>query len=365
MGTLRDQIDEKIGEIRTDTLDISFGEMMSLYEANEFIIQPDYQRLFRWSPEQQSRLMESILLELPVPQIFTIEDEDGVLELIDGLQRICSVIHFVDYQLLGEMEHVKGPLELGGCELLPALDGASYEDLELALKLRTKRSSVRMVIVKGYGNPRLKYEMFKRLNTGGSLLSYQEIRNCTARMMGQPGIEFYRFLIECAQEVPFAECTETMSDAGREEKGDEELVLRFFACKNALDRFKGDVRDWLDGYMDDIIFGKVDFDYDAERAAFKSVFGLLKRAIGTGAFVRYSEDKALGGLKPAYFEAVATGAWRTFEGLKETPNTEIEKAIVSAVQSSEFSRVTGPGANTKPKLSRRIEIVETALQAVQ
>ncbi|MHC5759996.1 DUF262 domain-containing protein [Nostoc sp.] len=81
MTTLEDIIDEKIGEVRTESLDLSFGEIVNLYSSKELVIQPEYQRLFRWSDAQKSRLIESILLELPIPQIFVIERTDGVLEL--------------------------------------------------------------------------------------------------------------------------------------------------------------------------------------------------------------------------------------------------------------------------------------------
>ena len=80
--TLEEQINQIVGEVRTDTIDVSFGEISSLHSNKELIIQPEYQRLFRWSPQQKSHLIESILLELPIPQIFVIENSDGVLELV-------------------------------------------------------------------------------------------------------------------------------------------------------------------------------------------------------------------------------------------------------------------------------------------
>ncbi|MDD4617126.1 MAG: DUF262 domain-containing protein, partial [Alphaproteobacteria bacterium] len=93
--SLEEQIDEKIGEVRTETVDLSVGEIGNLHENKEFIIHPEYQRLFRWSTEQKSRLIESILIELPIPQIFVIENSDGVYELIDGLQRVSSTLQFI------------------------------------------------------------------------------------------------------------------------------------------------------------------------------------------------------------------------------------------------------------------------------
>ena len=94
--TLEQQIDQKTGDVRTESVDLSFGEIANLKKSKELIVQPEYQRLFRWSLEQKSRLIESILIELPIPQIFVIENSDGVYELIDGLQRISSVLQFVD-----------------------------------------------------------------------------------------------------------------------------------------------------------------------------------------------------------------------------------------------------------------------------
>ena len=92
---LSEIIDEKIREVRVRELDISFGELISLHEGKELIISPDYQRLFRWTEQQQSRLIESILVGLPIPPIFVVENQNGVLELVDGLQRISTVLRFM------------------------------------------------------------------------------------------------------------------------------------------------------------------------------------------------------------------------------------------------------------------------------
>ena len=158
MSLVSEAIDEKIGKVRTDAFDLSFGEIVNLHREKELIIQPAYQRLFRWSIEQRSRLIESILLELPIPQIFVIENETGVFELIDGLQRVSSVLNFVDPQSIK-----LDPLRLDGCELVTELNGSIYEDLPLGLRLRIKRSSVRTVVIKRQSRSFLRYEMFKRL----------------------------------------------------------------------------------------------------------------------------------------------------------------------------------------------------------
>jgi hypothetical protein len=184
--TLEEEISARIGEVRTDTFDMSFGEIANLHKNREPIIQPEYQRLFRWSDQQKSHLIESILLELPIPQIFVIENPDGVLELIDGLQRTSTVLQFIEPDSIN-LE----PLELEGCTLITALNGKKFHDLPLSLRLGLKRSPIRTVVIKKQSKGFLRYEMFKRLNTGGSNLEPQEIRNCSARMIGDSGVTFY------------------------------------------------------------------------------------------------------------------------------------------------------------------------------
>src|SRR5688572_10951310 len=149
--SIEDEIDRRIGEVRTDTLDMSFGELIGLHQNRELIISPDYQRLFRWTGDQQSRLIESILIELPIPQIFVVENADGRFELIDGLQRISSVVHFVEPDLL-ELDS----LRLSGCDIIPALNGVTFSDLPLRFRLRLKRASVRVNVIKRQSSPMLR-----------------------------------------------------------------------------------------------------------------------------------------------------------------------------------------------------------------
>ncbi len=359
-----EQIDIKIGEVRTESIDLSFGEIINLYSQKELIIQPEYQRLFRWSNQQKSRLIESILLELPIPQIFTIENSDGVLELIDGLQRLSSVIQFIDASVL-DFTDVEGetlnPLTLEGCDQISELNNLTFEDLPLRLKLRIKRSSVRTVIIRRQSKSFLRYEMFKRLNTGGSILAPQEIRNCSSRMLGESGIKFYTFLQEKSSYPNFRTCIDTLSQLEKEQKGDEELVLRFFAAKNAQDLFRGSVRDWLDTYMEDILLEKIQFDYSAETQDFNRLFDYLSQILGSGAFVRYRDQSPIGALAPAYFEAVTIGVFRILEKLHTLDDSLVRTEIIKIVQSETFKDNVGPGAGTKTKLSNRIRCIQDGL----
>ena len=358
MPSLEEIIDKRIGEVQTDSLDLSFGELVNLYSASpqELVIQPEYQRLFHWSDDKKSRLIESILLKLPIPQIFVMEREKSVLELIDGLQRLVSVIQFINSSVLG-LE----PLVLQGCDLVQELNGQTFEDLPLRLKLTIKRSSIRTVIIKRQSQSTLRYAMFKRLNTGGENLDPQEIRNCSARMLGEEGIRFYEFIQKCASYPAFMNCIEPLAQVEKYKKGDEELVLRFFAAKNAQNLFKGSVQDWLTNYMEKILLKEIDFNYQVEQDQFNKLFAFLSNTLGEGTFVKYRGEKPIGGLAPAYYEAITVGTLNAIEQIRNIPIDYIKNKIIQTVQTEEFRQNTGSGANKREKLEGRIKVIENAL----
>ena len=95
MNDLQQEIDEKKKEIFTDGYPMSIGELSSLYSENELDIHPEFQRFFRWTTLQKSKLIESILLGIPIPSIFVSQREDGVWDVVDGLQRLSTIFQFM------------------------------------------------------------------------------------------------------------------------------------------------------------------------------------------------------------------------------------------------------------------------------
>ena len=169
---------------------------------------------------------------MPIPPIFVIGIEEGLWELIDGLQRISTYLHFRGDSMRPELDPPikKGDkLELKECDIVKELDGLKYDDLPLALQVRLKRNFLRVETVRKETDTHFRYYMFKRLNTGGETLSEQEIRNCTIRLLGE---KFNDFIEMLSKNEAFEECIEPLSDENRHKMGDVELVLRFFAFKN-------------------------------------------------------------------------------------------------------------------------------------
>lgn len=289
--SLIENIDSQIIKIRTKSLDISFNELYDMYKNGELTISPDYQRLFRWEKEKQSRFVESLVLEMPVPPIFVIEVDEGIYELIDGLQRISSYLHFRGERLDADTEDadtedadtegLEGYLRLQGCDIVPDLNGLTFKELPKALQIKIKRSFVRMEVIKKESETALKYHMFKRLNTGGELLSAQEIRNCTIRLLGAQGMDF---LEECSHNEDFRNVIKRIGTDKFKTRYDQELVLRFFAIKNDLEKYRYPVTEYLTRFLEKITTKELPFAYDKERQVFGDTFNFINKQLGEGAF---------------------------------------------------------------------------------
>lgn len=366
---LIESIAATLRQASTQSLDLSFNELLDMSENGELNITPDYQRLFRWTEGQRSRFMESLILEMPVPPIFVIEEDDGRYQLIDGLQRISSYLH-----LRGKLAapHLDPPvakgeyLTLTDCDIVPALNGLTFNDFPTALQIRVKRAFIRVEVVRKETDPRFKYHMFKRLNTGGELLSEQQLRNCTIRLLDSV---FPNFIIRMSEVEDFRECTSGMTAARRLSAFDQELVLRFFALKNRRAKFKHEVTDFLTEYMEDVADPQinVNFDYAAEEQVFRRTFLALRRALGDLAFaIAYkTRDRLTAGFGAYHFEAITIGIQAVIERLDLDSDATIKRlkeALMSIKLDPTFiDMTTGGGKNSPGPLNARISFVEERL----
>ena len=156
VASLISQVDLRLQSVHTQSLDISFNELADMVRENELDISPDYQRLFQWSEGARSRFIESLLLEMPVPPIYMVEEEDNRKLLIDGLQRLSSYLHFrgmlVAPHLRPKPVLLGEKLTLQDCDIVTELNGRTYDDLGLSLQIKLKRSFVRVEVIKRGSN---------------------------------------------------------------------------------------------------------------------------------------------------------------------------------------------------------------------
>ena len=209
--------------LTADRLDMSFGELINMYDAGELIIDPEFQRYFRWEIEQRTRFIESILCGIPIPSLFMAEDKDGKWEVVDGLQRLSTVLSF--FGKLQGNKSSENNWRMGPGDIVRELDNKGADDLPLKFQLNIKRSPVRIEVVKWDSQYDMRYELFNRLNTGGSPLTDQEVRNCIFRGAGN---DLSNEIHELASNVLLASL---VTPTERQKSGLylDELILRFYA----------------------------------------------------------------------------------------------------------------------------------------
>lgn len=362
LDNLISNVDDQIIKIRTKSLDVSFNELYDMYNNQELQIAPDYQRLFRWEKDKQSRFIESLILEMPVPPIFVIEEEDGIYELIDGLQRISSYLHFRGCNLHSDDENDNEDfLRLEGCDIVKELNGYCFNELPKSIQIKLKRSFVRMEVIKKESEISLKYHMFKRLNTGGELLSAQEIRNCTVRLLGSEAVTF---LEECSKDSNFAEVTKRMGDEKLKRRYDQELILRFFAMKNDLEEYKYPVTDYLTKYLEQITVGEMKFDFQKEREVFKRTFEFINYNWGADAFsTRTTQGNVRSDFVLYCYDGISIPVALLWDKIEHIGD---KKSIVAAIDAVKFgadiqSYKTGSVNGVRTRIRLFTEAIEKAI----
>lgn len=228
-------------DIIVENKPFSLKQIYDLVKSGDIEIAPDFQRNFIWDKTRQSRLIESLLLGLPTPSIYLSQYDDGMLTIVDGLQRITTIVRFLDNELV-----------LCNLEYLTSCNNYTYKDLQeilSPLRLRRFGQTQIMCFVIDYRSPQaLKYDLFRRLNTGGQPLNNQEIRNCLSR---KPLQSLLKSMID---NDDFKVATGYSIRNTRMEA--QELALKFicFYKKYEQERLIGD----YDGNMDGTLNNEVD-----------------------------------------------------------------------------------------------------------
>jgi hypothetical protein len=252
---LNDEISRAQRLVRTDAYQMSIGEIVSMYESSELIVNPDFQRLFRWSISQKSRLVESLLLGIPIPSIFVFEKDDGKWELIDGLQRVSTILEFMGV-LKGPDDTIEEPSILDATKYLPSLHNAVWgsssrisgvpvqEQAELPKthQLAIRRARIGVEILKRPSDNKTKFDLFQRLNAGGTQANAQELRNCIMLMVNE---QFFRNVRTEAERPPFTEVIDVSAEQ-REKQRHMELAVRFLVHAQVPYDGTLDVEEYID-----------------------------------------------------------------------------------------------------------------------
>lgn len=282
--SLKTEVDLKRREISSDNLSMSVGELLNLYKDEELDIHPEFQRVFRWSMQQKSRLIESLLLGIPLPPIYVAVNEEGVWEVIDGVQRLSTIFEFMGELKGPESETsdrvvLKPALVLEATKHLPTLEDMRYQSMDKTLQLEFKRTRLDVKILEREGSASGKFDLFERLNTYGAVLSPQELRNCILVSINS---KFYRELKALAENQHFVDCT-LLSDMQLAERYDMDLALRFIALREVDPKDIGDVHEFLRERMEQLATSKI-FKLSNEARLFREVFEFLDSTVDGNAF---------------------------------------------------------------------------------
>lgn len=345
-------------EISTDTYTTTWREIVGQYKDGDLKIDPEYQRLFRWDVDQQTQYIESILLNIPSPPLFLATNPNGAFEVIDGLQRVSTLIKFFSNEVFdakstkdliseGETEpenDITKPLVLVEGPIITSLEGFDASTLPEALVRTIRYARITVILLEQESSSRARYEVFKRLNKQGSILSDQEIRNCTARILGK---EFPSKLRELSKN-PIIQQALCLSPEDEKKMRVDEMVLRLLAFQTNSTPLKHNVSEFLDEFMAYAAEGKFKLTPEIE-ARIVATFDLINRAYPDGRAFRYQR----GGFSTNLFDVIAVGV---FSNLDKLAADTLPRKIESLLQSTELRDVTGGGANSRRKMTGRVSL---------
>lgn len=305
----------------------------------EYVV-PSYQREFTWEMERKSKFIESLLMGLPIPFIFFWEMPDGRLEIVDGSQRLRTIEEFV-----------LGDLRIGGLEQLTHVSGFRFGDLPESRQRKIKNRSIRGIVLNEHADEAARMDMFERINTGSKIAKTAEVRR------GALAGPFLDLVIEVATLPTFVQLA-PMSKKRRDERGGEELVARFFAYGDGLEKYRDRPSDFIFDYSKTMNerFRKDSRLAQAYRTRFVDAMTFVSRTFPNG----FSKGAKSTATPRARFEAIAIGA---DQALREKPSiAATPPSVLSWIDGDEFQQITGSdGANAVARLRARIEFVRTRL----
>lgn len=257
-----DPYDPKL--IRVDPKNFPILQVNGMIQNKEMDIAPDFQREFVWNDiTRKSRLIESLLLRIPLPMFYVSQDEEGLFKVVDGIQRLTVINSYMNNEF-----------RLKNLEYLTDCEGKWYKNISKPIDSSLSPLFVRRIeqtqlyfnVIDPQTPSKVKFDIFKRINTGGKSLNAQEIRNCLASG------ETRKFLKELAESKEFLQVTK--GSISRTRMADKELVLRFIAFyfldngisnrkdyKNGMDIFLDETMEILNKIKDKKTLGKVKEDF--------------------------------------------------------------------------------------------------------
>ncbi len=295
------------------------------------LIEVEYQREYVWDDAKASRLIESLLLNVPIPVCYFAENEDGSWEVIDGLQRVQSIVRFL-----------RNEFPLRGLSVLKESNGRRFEELPARDRRRIESRTLRFVVITDESHPDIKFDVFERLNTGAVKLTPQELRNCIYR--GKLNDALHRIATD--------ELFRSVLGGGEDSRmRNEELALRFLALYTDLPGYKEPLAQFLNEYM------RRNREEEPERSAintFADVIRTIDRVFGTTAFKTLKEGKVSRSINRALFDAVTQSLAFADRNRVIQLSEQVRAAHVELLEDENFLRFIARATADRARMHGRI-----------
>lgn len=341
MENITAELNEQKRKVDFNSYDMSVKELISMVNDNMINIAPEYQRQFRWDDTRQSALIESIFLGIPVPSLFMATNNDGTWEVIDGVQRLSTIINFAAEKISQARKRIEKeePLVLRELKKLSSFIDKKFTDLPRSLQIEFLLKPIKITTLSDKSDKSVRFDLFERLNTGGIKLSDQEIRSCIFRG------KFNDFIKNLSQSEDF-NSTIKLSKAFENDGTKEELVLRFFSYLNYRNSFEHSVVGFLNEYMEE---ANANFNYKKNEEIFRNTFSELAK-------LEYGIVKTRTRSITSFilFEAVSVGA---AEAIRKKGKININD-FYNWVSKKDFNDLVTGATNTKSRVFARIDYCE-------
>ena len=345
-------------DIDVTTRSMTIDLLLSRIRSKAIDLEPDFQRRRGiWTDRQQSRLIESLLLRIPLPTLYAAEDEEEDWAIVDGIQRLTTITRFIDPEAIDET-----PLKLIGMEYLgESFNGKLFDDLPARLKRRLRETELVVHVIR-HGTPQeVKFNIFARINTGGMPLSAQELRHALI-----PG-KAREYLARLAALPAFKQAT---TYSIRDERmADREMVLRYLAFSMTrpeefraydFDRFLGDAMRRINSLGNDELEGL--------EHGFMRAMDSAREIFGQDAFrKRYRETDGRFPINKALFETIAVSLANLSESERERcifRHEEVRRRMMEAMQDRDFDSAISQGTGDIGKVRKRFEMVSRIFKDV-
>lgn len=350
--------------VKTQNIEYDLETLVKKIKKGIIKLNPDYQRNHRWTVEESSRLMESLILNIPIPTVYLsqdidvdeeVDDDVARYSVIDGQQRLTAIFGFMT-----------NGYELEGLDVLELLNGSYYKDLPPFLIRRLEERTIKCLRIDSTADPQIKFDIFERLNSGAVQLESQELRNAIYRGKFNDMIKdlsknkTFRILLNIDLKDPD-------EDNKVKKMQDVEYILRFFSYgSNEGENMKKSFKQFLSDQM--IKFNTYDEEILKKMGLhFEQVLEMILQRLGKDAFAKYKVEneqlKLQSHFNAAVYDAIAIAV---SDKMQENPEfiitDEMTHKIKELFYDKKFIDCINGSTNDKSKILSRIEIVKGVLR---